>query len=103
MTQQQSTPKMWYDEPGCLKIRLEPGEATLYFLDHDTLIIKEINGVEMTALVPTHSLPEERNWVPVQLAREYEGKVLIHFPVSNEGRPAWTIPQDAFRELVYQG
>ena len=93
-------PKLWYDEPDCLKIRLEPGEAKLSFFDHDTRIIKKINGEEMGALVPTHSLPESFDWAPVQLAGRHEGCVILYFPVSNEGRATWMIPEEEFNRLL---
>ena len=97
-----NAPKTWYKEPGYDKIKLEPGEARFALFDHDTLITKEINGEEMFALVPTHSLPENHEWVPVQIAAQHEGKIIIYFPVSNEGRPTWVIPEDEFNKIQFK-
>jgi hypothetical protein len=94
--------RIWYQEPDCLKMRLEPGEAKVSYMDYDTFIIKKIGGEEMGAMVPTHSLPEGFGWVPVQVAEVSEGRVLVHFPVSNDGRAAWVIPEDEFKSILYQ-
>ena len=93
--------KIWYHDPNCLKIKLEPGEAKLSYVDHDVFIIKKVGGEEMGAMVPTHLMPEGFSWVPVQVADKFEGKVLVHFPVSNEGRAAWVIPEDEFKNILY--
>ena len=92
--------RMWYHEPDCLKIRLEPGEARLWALDHDTIITKKINGEYMSAMVPTHVLPESRDWVPVQFAGKHEGNVILYFPVSNDGRATWLVPEEQFYNIL---
>ena len=95
-------PRIWYKEPDCLKIRLEPNEADFAALDHDTIITKKIKGEDMIALVPTHALPESRNWVPVQFAGKHQGNIIVYFPVSNEGRPTWVIPEDEFKSIAFK-
>ena len=96
----QDTPKPWWDQHDCLKLRLEPGETKRSLFDHDTVITKTIAGEEMYAMVPTWVLPPLRNYVPVQYAGNTADKVLIYFPVGNEGRASWFIPNDQYRQLV---
>ena len=95
--------RIWYQEPACLKMTLEPGEAKVSYMDYDTFIIKKIGGEEMGAMAsPLTPCPQGFGWVPVQVAEVSEGRVLVHFPVSNDGRAAWVIPEDEFKSILDQ-
>ena len=92
---------IWYYRDDCLKLALEPGEAEITPLDHDTFIIKEIDGKRYDALVPTHSMGENLSYVPVAYAgKTADGRVILHLPTSNEGRPTWVIPEHCLEPLL---
>ena len=84
-------PKLWYHQPGHLRIKLEPGEAELSPMGHDVRITKFVSGQRLRALVPTHSLDEEMSYVPAAYAGEQGDNVVLFLPTSNEGRPTWII------------
>ena len=94
-------PNIWYYRDDCLKLALEPGEAKITPLDHDTFIIKEIDGQRYDALVPTHSMGENLSYVPVAYAgKTADGRIILHLPTSNEGRPTWVIPEHCLEPLL---
>ena len=97
------TDRYWYKEPGCLRIKVEPHEIRKHWFDHDTLIVKEIEGKEWSALIPTHTLSENRDSAPVILAGRKENDVILYFPVSNEGRDVWCIPEAEFDKIRVNG
>ena len=66
-------PNLWYYRDDCLKMALEPGEAEISPMGHDTVIVKEIGGQRFDAL---------------------------HLPTSNEGRPTWVIPEQYLEPLL---
>jgi len=69
----------WYDKPEQIRIALQPNEAKLHPLGHDVFIIKYIDGQRFDALVPTWTMGE------------VDDKVILHFPVRNEGQPRWDL------------
>ncbi len=95
--------RYWYKEPDCLRIKLEPDEVKRDWFDHDTVIVKTINGEEFRALVPTHTLSEKKDSVPVYVAGMAGDNVILHFPVSNEGRPSWVIPHSELCKITVGG
>ena len=93
---------IWYNHPGHTRMTLEPGEAELSFFDHDTIITKEIDGETFDAMVPTHTMGENFSSVPVNIAGTTEdGRVILHLPTSNDGRPTWIIPQEHLEGLIF--
>ena len=95
--------RFWYKDPGCLRIKVEPDEIGKEWFDHDTVIIKQINGEYFRALVPTHTLSDKKDSVPVQLAGKAGDNVILYFPVSNEGRPTWIIPESELAKITVGG
>ena len=91
--------RYWYNEPGCLRLKLEPDEIDREWFDHDTVIIKKINGKHFRALVPTHTLSDKKDSVPVQLAGKSGDNVILYFPVSNEGRQTWVITENELDKI----
>ena len=92
----------WWSKQDCLKLRLEHGEALNPVHREGTIIVKAIGGKSMRAHVPTEVMPPNLNYVPVQYAGHTADKVLIYFPVGNEGRDSWFIPTEQYRQLVSQ-
>lgn len=94
-------PNLWYYRDDCLKMALEPGEAEISPMGHDTVIVKEIGGQCFDALVPTHAMGENLSSVPVGYAgRTDDGRVILYLPTSNEGRPTWVIPEQYLEPLL---
>lgn len=93
-------PNFWYQEPGCPRIKLEPSEVRIAPMDHDAVIVKEINGEIFQALVPTHTLGENRDSVPIFYAGKFGDEFLLYLPTSNEGRPTWSIPESELASLL---
>ena len=81
----------WYDEPEQIRIALQPNEAKLHPLGNDVFIIKYIDGQRFDALVPTWTMGENLASVPAAAVGEVDDKVILYFPVSNEGRPRWDL------------
>ncbi len=81
----------WYDKPEQIRIALQPNEAKLHPLGHDVFIIKYIDGQRFDALVPTWTMGENLASVPAAAMGEVDDKVILYFPVSNEGRPRWDL------------
>lgn len=98
--QTRNRPDLWYYRPGHLKIKLEPGEAQVTAFDHDTEIIKVINGNRFQALVPTASLGEGMSYVPAAYAGKEGDKVIVYLPTSNDGRPTWVMNQSDFEQIL---
>ena len=90
-------PIFWYHEPGCPRIKLEPSEVRVTPMGHDTVIVKEINGETFEALVPTHTLGENRDSVPIFYAGKFGDEFLLYLPTSNEGRPNLVNPRKRTR------
>ena len=88
-----------YNRPDCLRIRLEPDEVRESWADHDVIIVKKTSGEDHRALIPTHTLSENRDSAPVQLVGKRENDVILYFPVSNEGRDVWRISQEEFDKI----
>ena len=94
-------PYLWYHRPDCLKMKLQPGEAEITPMGHDTFIVKEIGGQRFDALVPTHTMGENLTTVPVAYAGDTgDGRVVLHLPTSNEGRPTWVIPEQYLESIL---
>lgn len=95
-------PIFWYHEPGCPRIKLEPSEVRVSAMGHDTVIIKEINGETFEALVPTHTLGENHDSVPIFYAGKTDEKIILYLPTSNEGRPTWAIRESELQSLLVE-
>ena len=93
-------PNFWYQEPRCPRIKLEPSEVRIAPMDHDAVIVKEINGGIFQALVPTHTLGENCDSVPIFYAGKFGDEFLLHLPTGNEGRPTWSIPESELASLL---
>ena len=91
---------LWYERPGNMKIALQPGEAKISPMGHDTVIIKKIGGETFRALVPTHTLDENLSSVPVAYAGHDGDRVILYLPISNEGRPTWTFPEKYLADIL---
>ena len=100
MTQPTSVPGSWHYRPGHFRIALNPGEAELSFFDHDTIIVKEIGGETFEAMVPTHTMGENFSSVPVTYAGKVGDRVILHLPVSNDGRHTWVFPEKYLKDLL---
>ena len=90
----------WYQAPGCPRIKLEPSEVRVTPMGHDTVIVKEINGEKYQALVPTHTLSENHDSVPIFYADKVGDTIVLYLPTSNEGRPTWAIPESELAPLL---
>ena len=95
-------PIFWYEVPGCPRIKLEPSEVRVSLMGHDTVIVKEINGETFRALVPTHTLSENHDSVPIFYANKVGEKIVLYLPTSNEGRPTWAIPESELAPLLVE-
>lgn len=93
-------PDLWYYQPGHLKIELKEGEARVTAFDHDTEIIKFINGERFQALVPTASLGEGMAYVPAFLAGKEGDNLIVYLPTSNDGRPTWVIDESDLQKIL---
>ena len=91
---------LWYRRPGHMRMALQPGEAKITPMSHDTFIIKEIGGERFDALVPTHTMGENLSSVPVAIAGIADDLVTLYLPTSNEGRPTWVFPQKYLVDLL---
>ena len=100
MTQPAWPPGSWEYRPGYFRIALNPGEAELSFFDHDTIIVKEIGGETFEAMVPTHTMGENFSSVPVTYAGKVGDRVILHLPVSNDGRHTWVFPEKYLKDLI---
>lgn len=94
--------KFWYEEPGHLRIKLEPDEVRISPMGHDAVIVKQVNGKRLRALVPTHTLGENRESVPVDYAGTSRGNAIFYLPTSNEGRPTWVIPENELASILIE-
>ena len=100
MQQQLPQSVFWYERPGHLHIKLEPEEVRLSPMGHDAVILKKINGRSLRALVPTHSLGENHEYVPVNFAGKQGENIILHLPTSNEGRATWVIPESQLNAIL---
>lgn len=89
----------WYDEPEQIKIGLQPNEAKLHPLGNDVFIIKYIDGQRFDALVPTWTMGDDLASVPAAAVGEVDDKVILYFPVSNEGRPRWDLTRQQLADI----
>ena len=77
--QQQGQPSTFrYNIPSHLRIKLEPNEVRISPMGHDAIIVKQINGKSLKALVPTHTLDCNKGWVPVYYARKSGDNAVLH-------------------------
>ena len=82
-------------------MKLEPGEAKITPMGHEAFIVKEIGGQRFDALVPASVMGENLGSVPVNYVGDTDdGRVVLHFPVSNEGRPRWAFPKEYLEPLI---
>ena len=95
-------PIFWYEVPGCPRIKLEPKEVRISPMGHDAVIVKKVNGESFRALVPTHTLGENHDSVPIFYADKVDEKIILYLPTSNEGRPTWAIPESQLPFLLVE-
>jgi hypothetical protein len=89
----------WYDEPEPIRIGLQPNEAKPTPLGNGVFIIKHIDGQHFDALVPSWKVSDNLESVPAAVVGEVGGKVILYFPVSNEGRPRWDITKQQLEAI----
>ena len=89
----------WYDEPEDIKIGLKTNEAKITPLGNDVFIIKHIDGQRFDALVPSWTVSEDYTSVPAAIVGEAEGKLILYFPISNEGRPRWDLTKEQLEAI----
>ncbi len=90
----------WDDQPTQIKIKLKPEQVKKTIVAHDMAIIMDIGGARYEALVPTHTLGEGNSYVPAAKVGRRGDKVVLFFPVSNDGRPCWQIPEADLEPLL---
>ncbi len=94
-------PRIKFDEtPTQIKIKLEPEQVSISPLGNDAFIIINIGGQRFDALVPTHTLGLGYRYVPAARMGTIGEKVLLYFPVSNEGRPTWEISEEDLNQVL---
>ena len=96
---QGSRPSFWHGSPNQLRIKLEPNEVRISPMGHDAIIVKQVNGKTLKALVPTHTLGENHGSVPAQWAGRSGNNIILYLPTSNEGRPTWVIPESELESI----
>ena len=89
----------WYDESEPIRIVLQPDEAKPTPLGNDVFIIKHIDGQRFDALVPSWTVSDNLESVSAAVVGEAGGKVILYFPVSNEGRPRWDITRQQLEAI----
>ena len=76
-----------------------PDEAKLTPLGNDVFIVKHIDGQRFDAMVPSWTVGSGYTPVPAAVVGEVDDKVILYFPVSNEGRPRWDITRQQLEAI----
>ena len=71
-------------------------------MEQEVIIVKEIGGERFDALVPAKALGENLGFVPAGYAGKVDDRVILHFPVSNDGRPAWRVPEKYLVDILFK-
>lgn len=90
----------WYEGPGYYKIKLEPSEVKRMSNYPEVVLIKEINGLTFSAIVPSHTLGENDSWVPAEYAGMIGDKAVFYLPTGNDGRPTWRVPKELLDQML---
>ncbi len=80
----------WWDPPRKIMIKLEPHQIKPMPLGHDTFIVMEFGGRQFDALIPTSTIVDNK-YAPATLAGKNGDRIIVYFPISNEGRPTWEL------------
>ncbi len=91
----------WFQEPRQIWIPLSPEQIKPMPLGHDTLIVIDIGGRQHNALIPSSTIRDSR-YAPATIMVMNRDRLILHFPVSNEGRPAWEITQDELDRILLE-
>ena len=89
----------WWENPRKIQIKLEPHQIKPMPLGHDTFIVVEIGGRQFDALIPSSSLVDDK-YAPAALVGKNGDRTIVHFPVSNEGRPTWELTDAELESLI---
>ena len=89
----------WWDTPKKINIKLKPHQIKPMPLGHDTFIVIEIGGRQFDALIPSSSLVDDK-YAPAALVGKNGDRTIVHFPVSNEGRPTWELTDAELESLI---
>ena len=82
----------WWDPPKKIMVKLEPDQIKPMPLGYDTFIVMEFGGRQFDALIPSDTLVDNK-YAPATLAGKDGDKIIVYFPISNEGRPTWLLTE----------
>ena len=92
----------WWDPPKKVMIKLETAQiipAPLVIDTYDTYIVMEFGGRRFDALIPTDTIVDNK-YAPATLAGKNGDKIIVYFPVSNEGRPTWLLTEAELESIT---
>ena len=89
----------WWDPPRKIMIKLEPHQIKRMPLGHDTFIVMEFGGRQFDALIPTSTIVDNK-YAPATLAGKNGDRIIIYFPISNEGRPTWLLTESELESIT---
>lgn len=92
----------WWDPPKKIMIKLEPDQIIPAPLGHDTYdtyIFMEFGGRQFDALIPTDTIVDNK-YAPATLAGKNGDKIIVYFPISNEGRPTWLLTEAELESIT---
>ena len=84
----------WFEHPQQIRIKLSPEHVKPMPLGHDTFIVLQIGGRQFDALIPSSTLEEDNKFAPAIIVGKKANKMILYFPVSNEGRPTWELSEE---------
>ena len=83
----------WFETPEKIRVKLSPEHVKPMPLGHDTFIVMQIGGRQYDALIPSSTLEDDNKYAPAVLVGKNGDRVILYFPVSNEGRPTWELSE----------
>jgi hypothetical protein len=89
----------WFEKPEQIRIKLEPQHVKPMPLGHDTFIVMKIGGRQYDALIPSSTLEGGNKYAPASLVGKNGDKMILYFPVSNEGRPTWELSEEELASI----
>ena len=89
----------FYEGPDWAQLKLEPGDVRVVPGMHDVEIVKKNAEGTRSAVVPSHTLSENRDSVPVRYAGRLGEKIRVEFPVGNEGTTTWSLSDEEAKEI----
>ena len=98
-----NNPRRWWRQPDCLRISLEPGEASGSWADGDITITKKVGDRTLTARMPGHSLPRTGEWAPIIVHPNRDGSYTAEFPSGRSGPRQWTLSKEELLGILTNG